>query len=167
MSEKNDLQGIRTLFRQYAPALALYARQWCRYPEDAVQEAMFDLLRASVAPRDPVAWLFHAVRCRAMNIARSEMRRARHQRNAAREKEEWFKSSPDAGIPAAEIQLLIGQLPQLEQEIVIARIWGELSFEQIAQLVDRSISAVHRRYLSALGQLGKSLEANLERLKTP
>ena len=48
------------------------------------------------------------------------------------------------GFEPGELEPMLAELPRLEREIVVARIWGELSFEQIAELVERSTSAVHR-----------------------
>ena len=53
----------------HGATLMLYARQWCRDPDDALQEALTELLRQSPAPDSPVAWLHKTVRRRAMNLA--------------------------------------------------------------------------------------------------
>ena len=42
--------------------------------EDALQEALIELLRQDPVPADPAAWLFKTVRRRAMNLARGERR---------------------------------------------------------------------------------------------
>ena len=144
--------------RRHGAALLLYARQWYWVPEDALQEALIDLLRQAPVPRHPVAWLFTTIRRRAMNLARAEQRRTRHQRKAAAEQATWFLSDDDTPFEPGELERMLAQLPQLEREIVVARIWGELSFEQIAALVTRSTSAVHRRYQRALGVLGSMLD---------
>lgn len=144
----------------------LYARQWCHAPEDALQEALIDILRVEPPPRDLRAWLFKAVRCKAMNIFRAEQRRTKHQQRFASRREAWFSADPEAIFSEVEIQHLLQQLPELEREIVIARVWGELAFEQIADLVNHPLSTVHRRYQRALEQLGKSMNVDLERLKS-
>jgi len=46
------------------------------------------------------------------------------------------------------------------REVIVARIWGGLNFEQISEVVGASISTAHRRYEAGL----KSLR---ERLKLP
>ena len=153
-----DTRHLKQIFEDYGPALVLYARQWCVHPEDALQEAMIELAQQTGTPPDPVAWLYQAVRFRAINLSRGEMRRERTQRNAASESPGWFVSDPAAELQAGELQQALARLPDLEREIVIARNWGELSFEQIGQLVDRSSSAVHRRYQSALARLHTILE---------
>ena len=148
-----DAQQLRQLIDAHGAALTLYARQWCR----ALQEALIDLLRQNPVPDHPVAWLHKTVRRRAMNLARAEQRRVRHHRQASEERESWFLPAEDMLDDPVDVEPMLRQLPPLEREIVVARIWGELSFGQIANLVDRSTSSVHRRYQRALAQLERMM----------
>lgn len=157
-----DAQRLGELVDAHGAALALYARQWCRAPEDALQEALIELLRQNPAPDHPVAWLYKTVRRRAMNLARAERRRAKHHRRACEERESWFLPEDNVLGEPVDVEALLKRLPPLEREIVVARIWGELSYAQIAELVDRSTSAVHRRYQRALVELGRIMNKQLE-----
>jgi len=158
-----ETADLRQLLDAYGAALLLYARQWCRAPEDALQEALIDLLRQRPVPDRPVAWLFTTIRRRALNLARSERRRVHHQLHAAAQRAAWFVVDETLPFEPGELEALLARLPQLEREIVIARIWGELSFDQIAGLLGRSLSAVHRRYRRALLVLGGMLDEKLDR----
>ncbi len=158
-----DSQQLRELLDAHGAALTLYARQWCRAPEDALQEALIELLRLSTAPDHPVAWLFKTVRRRAMNLARAEQRRAKHHRQAGEDLESWFVQDEDILFDSHELAPMLAELPPLEREIIVARIWGELTFEQIAELVQRSSSAVHRRYQRALTLLGAMMNGKLDK----
>jgi RNA polymerase sigma factor (sigma-70 family) len=142
----------------------LYARQWCANPDDAVQDALVDLANQATDPRDPVGWLYKTARCKAMNQARSEQRRTKHQQLAAQERDAWFQFDPSADVGAEEVEVLLGELSELEREIVVARIWGDLSFEQIAELVDRSLSFVYRHYQQALSKLEKKIDRQSKRI---
>lgn len=148
---------ISRLIAEYGASLVLYARQWCRHPDDAVQNALIDLMRVTPDPDAPVAWLFATVRRKAMNISRTERRLATHQRGASETREAWFSVDADRRIVAAEIAESLELLPDLERQIVVTRIWGELSFDQIATIVSMSRSAVHRRYQQALAMLARRL----------
>ena len=75
MSERVEPELLGALADRYGPALLLYARQWCRCPEDAVQEAFVKLARQRRMPEQPGAWLFAAVRNAAISAARAERRR--------------------------------------------------------------------------------------------
>ncbi len=153
-----DGQQLRCIVAGHAAALALYARQWCLYADDAVQEALIDLLEQRPPPRDAVAWLFTTVRRRALNQTRSEQRRNQHQLRAAASRESWFDPAPTAELTSGEVEELLGRLEPLDREIVVAKIWGGLSFEQTATLVQRSSSHVHRRYHHALAILHDHLQ---------
>jgi len=48
-------------------------------------------------------------------------------------------------------------LPEETREIVIAHLWGGLSFGEIAGLIGRSSSTAHRRYLEGIEELRKHL----------
>ncbi len=156
--ERFDAERLRQLIDAHGAALVLYARQWCHAPEDALQEALVELLRQEPPPDRPAAWLFKTVRRRAMNLARGERRRAEHHRRAGLQQEGWFLTPPDAAFDSDELAGMLQRLPPLEREIVVARIWGELPFDRIADLVEISTSAAHRRYQRALSLLGDMIE---------
>lgn len=148
-----DAQSLQELIDTHAAALTLFARQWCRDPEDAVQEALIELLRQNPIPNNLVAWLYTTVRRRAMNLARADGRRAKHQRSASEQRTSWFLPAESQLDDPVDYESLLARLPRTEREIVVARIWGELSFAQIAELADQPLSTVHRRYQRALGEL--------------
>ncbi|HBO42497.1 MAG TPA: sigma-70 family RNA polymerase sigma factor [Planctomycetaceae bacterium] len=153
--ERIDAEQLQALIDAHGAALVLYARQWCNAPEDALQESLVELLRQNPAPHHPAAWLFKTIRRRAMNLSRGERRRSEHHRRAGRQRETWFVVDETAGFDGDELAAMLDRLAPLEREIVVARIWGELSFEQIAELVELSTSSAHRRYRAALGRLGE------------
>ena len=45
------------------------------------------------------------------------------------------------------------ELFQHEREIVVAHIWGGLTFEQIGKMLGSSKSSVHRKYYEGLARL--------------
>ncbi|MBI2478040.1 MAG: sigma-70 family RNA polymerase sigma factor, partial [Planctomycetia bacterium] len=107
---------------------------------------------------EPAAWLFKTIRHRAMNLARGERRRSEHHHHASQLRNEWFSDDESLGFSSEELQDALSRLPDLEREIVVARIWGELSFEQVADLVGISSSSAHRRYRGALQLLYEMLD---------
>lgn len=159
--------AVATLIAEHGAALVLYARQWCRSPDDAVQEAFVDLVRLAPAPDRPVAWLFVAVKRRALNQARGERRRQKWQRLAAEEREAWFCIDHTNRLAAAELEALLAELPATDREIVVSRVWGGLTFEEIAELVAISPSAVYRRYRGALASLEARMNPDTQTLEVP
>ena len=122
-----DGELLQELIDAHGAALTLYARQWCRAPEDAVQEALIDLLRQDPIPDRLVAWLYTTVRRRAMNLARADGRRAKHQQQAGQLCESRFLPNDNVLESPMDYESLLARLPRLEREIVVARIWGERS----------------------------------------
>lgn len=153
MSEPVDAKLIAELFDRYAAALELYAAQRTSSPQDSVQEAFIQLAQQPERPHDSVAWLFRVVRNHALNACRAEYRRVTHEAAAAR-RERKASDSHDL----TELRDLLEQLPEDLREIVVLRIWGHLSWQEIAELTGGSRSATHRRYADALRQLRHALE---------
>src|SRR5438270_2255217 len=88
------------LFRQHAPALRLYARQWPGAADDVVQDAFVTLARQSPPPEQVLAWLYRVVRNGAVAAARSAARRRRRE-GAASAPEAWFMAA-DERLDAAD-----------------------------------------------------------------
>jgi RNA polymerase sigma factor (sigma-70 family) len=142
------------LLDEHASALTLFARRWCGTPEDVVQEAFMQLARQTECPRDAAAWLYRVVRNGAISAGRAESRRRRHETAAAAETSHWFMKVPiDMAVDAQTAAVALQQLPADEFEVIVAHVWGGLTFTQIAQLVDSTTSSVHRRYQSGLSTL--------------
>jgi RNA polymerase sigma factor (sigma-70 family) len=148
---------VGRLFDQCAPALELYARQWCDCSEDVVQEALIELAAQPRTPDDAAAWLYRVVRNKARSAWRSSRRRKRHESAAANGRPAWFERSAADRIDADVAAAALGSLPIEQREVVVARIWGGLSFQQIGRLVGASDSAAHRRYTAGLSALRQKL----------
>jgi RNA polymerase sigma-70 factor (ECF subfamily) len=155
------------LVDQHAAALTLYARQWCAAAEDVVQEAFVKLAAQRPPPSDPPGWLFRAVRHGALTAARAERRRRRHEADAAARKPAWFAPSEHATLDAEAAAAALEGLPLEEREVVVAHLWGGLTFEQIGELAAVSSSTAHRRYLKALTSLRERLRVPCPNRPTP
>ena len=149
-------EELGRLIDEHAAALELYASQWTNSSVDVVQEAFVELFRTSVLPDKIVAWLFRVVRNRAVNAARSEARRRHHERYAATISN-WFQADSADAAEAAEAAEMLAELPTEQREVIVARIWGQLNFEQIAELIEASVSTAHRRYNAGIESLRKRM----------
>ncbi len=141
------------LLDRHGRALELYAVQWTDAPLDVVQEAFVELIRAKTLPKRIVPWLYRVVRNRAMNAARAANRRRQHEATAARMTELWFEASDESSVDAEAASEALRALPEDQREVVVARIWGGLTFQQIAEVVGTSASTACRRYESAIAAL--------------
>jgi RNA polymerase sigma factor (sigma-70 family) len=154
-------QYLDELLTSHGSALVLFARQWCADPDDALQEALIDLASQRVTPLDPVAWLFTATKRKALNQARGASRRQqRHTASAQPSKTSlWFDNHLEKQEEAIRLQECLEKLDPLERQILVSRIWGNLSFSQIADVVESSSSTVHRIHHAALQKMRTWLEA--------
>ena len=152
-----DLLGL--LIDRHAAALELYARQWCGSAEDVVQEAFVTLATRTPVPFHPVAWLFRTVRNGALNAASASRRRRRHEAEAAATAPSWFEPGTHRGgeIDAESAQAALAQLPLEQREVVVAHLWGRLTFEEIGDLIGASASSAHRLYHAGLLALREQL----------
>jgi len=149
------------LIDQLAPALELYGRQWGDEPDDVVQEAFVKLAAQPTTPLNPAAWLFRTVRNGAINAGIAKRRRRRHEALAAARAPAWFETSAQARSGAVvdpeSAQAALAALPIEQREVIVAHLWGGLTFDQIAALVGFSASSTHRLYHAGLMALREHL----------
>jgi len=150
-------ETLTRLLDEHGPALVLYARQWCRTPEDVVQEALLRLMRQSSMPENVVGWIYRVVRNGAISESRSVSRRSRREAAAAHHGEPWFNASGSERLDAAAATAALGQLPIEQRETIVARLWGGLTFEQVSELTGASTSSVHRWYQTGVAALRERL----------
>jgi RNA polymerase sigma factor (sigma-70 family) len=158
-------QRLAWLLEHQAAALELYARQFCCAAEDVVQEAVIELAGRRESPRDDVAWLYGVVRHKAISAGRSQRRRQQREEQAAEDRAEGFAGLAEQAAEARLAAAALGDLPQQQREIVVAQIWGGLTFDEIGRLIGISASTAHRQYHAALAAIRKRL--NLPCRKTP
>src|SRR5438552_458981 len=151
----------KTCFARLGPALLLFARRWTNSradAEDIVQEAFVRFWRRqhSIANR---ALLYATVRSTALDRLRSNQRRARREAAVARDGAEQVE--PQFATVDEGQQLLaaaVERLPNEQREVVILKIWNELTFAEIAQALQISPNTAASRYRYALGTLKKILQ---------
>jgi RNA polymerase sigma factor (sigma-70 family) len=152
------------LYRKHAPALRLYARQWGGGAEDLVQNAFIRLAQQVPPPERVLPWLYSVVRNEALAAQRSALRRRQREQRAGSARP-WFTSSDDR-LDAEEAARLLAELPLDLREVIVARLWGGLTFEEVAALVGCSLATAHRRYHTGLDQLRQRLEGQWTRTPT-
>ena len=157
MAQQIDPHFLERLMHEHGAALELFAAQWTWAPEDCVQEAFLQLARQRQMPENTVAWLYRVVRNRALSWRRSLERRRRRESAVAAERALWFSSPRWSSMELEEVTSALRQIDEQLREVVIARIWGGLAFEQIAAVVGTSTSTAHRRYEAGLLKLRERL----------
>jgi len=155
-----DVEQLTRMVSECAAALVLYARQWldAASADDAVQESLVALLAQRRPPRNPAAWMYRAVRNAAIDAGRATVRRRRRERSVARTRREWFEPQPGDMLDAQAAEQSLQRLTPEHREVVVLRIWGDLGFAEIADIMQLGVSTVHDRYKMALGELRSALE---------
>jgi RNA polymerase sigma-70 factor (ECF subfamily) len=147
---------IADLVTTHAAALTLFARQWCAQPEDAVQDAFCKLVQQRTPPPDAVAWLFRVVRTTAIDRGRSDRRRA-HREAISAKSETWFAEREIEGLDAEAAVAALESLPGEQREVIVARLWGGMTLEQIAGIAGCSLTTAHRRFEAGIAALQERL----------
>lgn len=150
-------------FEAYGRQLVLFARQWATSAagaEDIVQEAFVRFWR-SPHRNDAEAHLqlFAMVRRAGLDHVRATSRRVEREITASADEEStaWF--SPTHDDRDCALQGALSQLPPEQREVVVLKIWGELTFEQIARTLDIPPNTAASRYRYALEALRRALSA--------
>jgi RNA polymerase sigma-70 factor (ECF subfamily) len=146
---------------QHGPTLVLLARQWAvsrTDAEDVVQEAFVRFWRSRQRATDPAAYLYACVKHCALDWQRGLIRRVRREEAAARSESEAFFAGPlERDERRAAIENALTGLPQEQREVLVMKIWGGLSFPQIAEALEISANTAASRYRYALTKLRQQL----------
>lgn len=160
---------------EYGSRLLLYARQQTRREadaEDVLQEALVQLVHAvesgsfSGTQEQWPAYVYTAIRHKAMDLGRrEEVRRhyAARQQETLKEGEEetpWLSAAADSEYMRVRVEKLLRKLSPEFAEVVILRIWGEYSFQEIADMTDNKLATITSRYRYALNAMRKELAQN-------
>ena len=150
-------------FQLYGPKLLLCARQWTRTAtdaEDVVQEAFVRFWRHQRGlPGDPMALLVTSVRRAAFDLARRDGRRAAREDRAGADLETTalFASPLEDDERRAAIEDALQRIPPEQREVLVLKIWGELTFDEIGRELDLSPNTAASRYRYALAALRHEL----------
>jgi RNA polymerase sigma factor (sigma-70 family) len=148
-------EELGRLYREHAPALRLYVRQWPGAEEDLVQDAFVKLAQQVPPPEQVLQWLYRVVRNGALMAVRGEARRRRREDQTCAA-EAWFATVDDQ-LDGREATRLLADLPLEQRELVVARVWGGLTFDELARLAGCSLPTAHRRYQAGLAALRERL----------
>jgi len=151
----------KSCFSEIGPGLLLFARQWARSAadaEDIVQEAFVKFWRRNhkISNR---ALLYATVRSIALDFIRRDQRRARREATVFADADptvepqfEWEDEAQSA------LAAAVNCLPHDQREVLVLKIWNELTFSEIAGALGISQNTAASRYRYALANLKKNLE---------
>ncbi len=163
MSEKALAQDDwQTWLRANSRRLLLCARQWTNSyadAEDVLQEAFVRYWKHQRhLEGSPEALIITSIRRAAIDLGRSRARRVNRETQSYElgERTVSFEFSDDD--EARVLDAALQKLPAEQREVVVMKIWGELTFDQIAKELNISQNTAASRYRYALDGLRKHLK---------
>ncbi len=157
---------------EFGPRLFLFARQQLQVDEDAedvMQESLVQLVRAVEDGSfrgdraQYAAFVYSTIRHRAKDLIRREAnmrekhRRLRDATTDVVQTAPWLESSLDDAYLRNNVENLLRTLPGTYAEVIVLRIWGEDTFQQIAEMTGAATSTVSSRFRYALQVLRRKL----------
>jgi RNA polymerase sigma-70 factor, ECF subfamily len=144
----------------HAPALLLFARQQIGGEADAqdlVQEAVIESWRRqNDGTPPPFGCVYATIRRRAIDLARRDSRRL--DREAAAQSDGppcWFDCGADERERNELIQKAVSNLPDIYRDVVTLKVWGGLTFGEIAEALEIPANTAASRYRYGLMKLRK------------
>lgn len=165
---RNQLEETYRSYQQGLFSLALSITGCGQQAEDAVQSAFEGLCRSEILPDGSiVSYVFAAVRNAALDLVRSN-------RRASKVRETIFNgflhkvsesATPVDGLLTRErdqiLRLAIDQLHEDDREVIVMKVFGDLTFDEIGGVLKQPAKTVATRYRRALVKLEERLRGQL------
>src|SRR5262249_6383529 len=146
-------------FSQVAPGLLLFARQWTRSvadAEDVVQEAFVRFWRKHHSI-DNRALLYATVRSIALDFLRRNRRRELREASFGAEEQPVQPEFEMENESQQALAAAVAILPNEQREVLVLKIWNDLTFAEIGSVLSISQNTAASRYRYALTALKKHL----------
>ena len=142
----------RALYERHGRALLAYACALLRDPsaaEDVLHQVFLNVLRGKASiDGEPVRYLFRAIRNSALNHIRGQSREVELAGAGV-----WLESPNGSTETSLALQSALGTLPAEQREVVVLKIWGQLTFEEAAAVIGISPNTAASRYRYGLEKL--------------
>lgn len=164
MDEDQNLDWRERLYDTKAAELVLYGRALGlgqSESEDVLQETFVALLKLPQSPQNPEHYCVRAFRNRALNFKRGLWRRLAREIESA----QWFEPAEIENDLEQTAQRALARLPVEQREVIVLKIWHEMTYEEIAGTLEMSPNTVAGRYRYGMEKLKTILKgADYERL---
>lgn len=173
-SDKPQTPLWREVLEEHGSRFQMYARQQARNDADAqdiLQEALVKAWRASgAAERLEVGFVYTYIRRVAIDWGRSQSRRVNREQRSIKDSiwseptpTVWFERTLETDERHRQVETAMQDLPAEQQEVLVLKIWGGLTFDAIARTLEASPNTVASRYRYGL----QNLKRTLSHLKHP
>ena len=156
--DRIDATEIESLYRRHGAALLLFATAITGErgrAQDALHQVFLKLIEDGNLRHalDKKAYLFASVRNAVLNEAKVLNRHTPLDPDSARFNSAWF-APPDRDYAAERsLRHALAILPDDQRAVIVLHIWGDLTFAQIADLLEISANTAASRYRYALAKL--------------
>ena len=147
---KPDREKLRQLYEEHGRGLIAYACSFLRgfaAAEDVLHQVFERLLRGHIELTDtPVPYLYRAVRNASLNYVRDRSRDAELT-------DDWLESPAGMNDAGVVLQSVLRELPEEQREMIVLRVWGQMSFDEAAATLGISPKTAASRYRYGLLKL--------------
>ena len=168
---EGDVSALGQLFDLTAARLVRYAETISRRREDAEDALQIAMIKLAEHPErlahadQPWAYFVKMVRNETLKLAESRRSRSR----VVELLRTWvarprFWSLPDDDW-REQIQTAVKRLPSEQAEVVVLKIWEEMTFAEIAEVLGESPNTAASRYRYALEKLSRTLQPLAEEVQ--
>ena len=152
-----DRDEVQRLYEVHGRALLAYACAFLHDPseaEDVLHQVFLQLLRDGSTEISSAGYLFRAVRNRVLNHLRGRSREVALD-GALESHEKWLESPSGSPEIALALQSALSTLPEEQREVIVLRVWGQLTFDEVAAVVGISPNTAASRYRYGLAKLSE------------
>lgn len=152
-----DRNEVRELYEVHGRALLAYACAFLHDPseaEDVLHQVFLQLLRDGRTEIESPGYLFRAVRNRVLNHLRGRSREVALD-DGPDGNAQWLESPSNSTETALALQSALRTLPEDQREVIVLRVWGQLTFEEVAAVVGVSPNTAASRYRYGLAKLNE------------
>ena len=163
MHDAHAEQDWRAWFAEHGARLRLIARQWTRSEADAddiLQEAFVRFWKHQRhLPGDPNALVVTSLRRAALDLHRRTDRRTLREQVVSADAETFQEFEPEADPRLQALARSLPSLPAEQREVVVLKVWGDLTFEQIGEQLAISPNTAASRWRYAMEALRRLVTA--------
>lgn len=150
--ECNNADWLRLIYERQAAHLILYGRALGlshSEAEDVLQETFLTMLKLPSPPENPESYSLSCYRNYTFNYKRTLWRRIKREFESVN----WFEQNDTNDHLGEFATKALEQIPQEQREVIVLKIWHNLTFEQIGEFLNLSQNTVAGRYRYGLAKL--------------
>jgi len=161
-----DTTNIESIYRQHGAALVLFAAAMTgdrSRAQDAVHQVFLNLMANGnwIQASDTKAYLFASVRNAVLNDIKARGRHVTLEAETA-----WFVPPDRDHAAEKHLQRALREIPDDQRQIVVLHIWGDLTFSQIAAVLNINSNTAASRFRYAIGKLRELMPVKEKRNAT-